>query len=473
MNIKTDSRKVTKNDIFVALRGVHDGHSYIEDARKKGAFQIIAEEGVGEDIKIVPNTRIWLEEYLKENYYDKIKDLTLIGITGTNGKTTTAYLIYQLLNQLGRKAAYIGTIGFFTPKTKKVLQNTTPDLLDLYEYFLEAKEEKVEVIVMEVSSQGLFFGRVNTLLFDQAIFTNLTEDHIEFHGSMEAYMKEKLKLFSQLRNDKIAILNKEDPSYYDFFFPQNKNIFYGKNGHYQVEEEQLFINKSTFTLLFEEKRYQVMLPLPAKYNISNYLAALTSVCELGYSIEEVVEKTKYLEAPSGRFEYIPYKEAGVIIDYAHTADATYNILKNVQSYCLGKVITILGCGGNRDRLKRGEMGKTATDYSTYVIFTNDNPRMEPETEIMKDIVEDLKSENYEIIFDRKEAIEKGMGLLKENDLLVILGKGHENYQIIQDKKIPFSDKECVLNWIEKNNKEKNMDNVEYLSIDSFRKDDKK
>lgn len=439
-----------ENDIFVALRGVHDGHSYIEDARKRGASKIIAEEGTETDIEIVPNTRTWLEEYLKENYYDKIKDLILIGITGTNGKTTTAYLIYQLLNQLGKKTAYIGTIGFFTPKKRKSLQNTTPDILDLYEYFFEAKEENVEVIVMEVSSQGIFYGRVHTLLFDQAIFTNLTEDHLEFHGSMEAYKGEKVKLFHQLRGEKIAILNKEDPFYYDFFLPQNKNIFYGKNGHYQVEEEKLFIDKSSFTLCFGEKKYPVVLPLPAKYNISNYLAAFISVLELGYSIEEVIEKTKYLEAPSGRFEYIPYKEAGVIVDYAHTADATYNILKNIKSYALGKVITILGCGGNRDRMKRGEMGQIATEYSTYVLFTNDNPRMEPETQIMNDIVGDLKSENYEIVYDRKKAIEKGMAFLKENDLLVILGKGHENYQIIKEKKFPFSDKECVLEWIQKN-----------------------
>ena len=447
MNVKTDSRKVKENDIFVALRGVHDGHFYIEDARKRGASKIIAEEGEQEDIQIVSDSRTWREEYLKENYYDKIKDLILIGITGTNGKTTTAYLIYQLLNQLGKKAAYIGTIGFFTPKMRKPLQNTTPDIVDLYEYFLEAKEEKVEVIVMEVSSQGIFYGRVNTLLFDQAIFTNLTEDHIEFHGSIEAYKQEKIKLFHKLRGEKIAILNKEDPSYYDFFLPQNKNIFYGKNGHYQIEGEELFIDKSTFTLLFEGVKYPVVLSLPARYNISNYLAALTSVCSLGYSIEEIIEKTKDLKAPSGRFEYIPYKESGVVIDYAHTVDAIFNILKNIKSYALGKIITVVGCGGNRDRMKRKDMGEIATEYSTYVLFTNDNPRMEEETQIMKDIVENLENDNYEILYDRKEAIEKGMGLLKENDLLVILGKGHENYQIIKDEKIPFSDKECVLNWI--------------------------
>ena len=178
---------------------------------------------------------------------------------------------------------------------RKPLQNTTPDIVDLYEYFLEAKEEKVEVIVMEVSSQGIFYGRVNTLLFDQAIFTNLTEDHIEFHGSIEAYKQEKIKLFHKLRGEKIAILNKEDPSYYDFFLPQNKNIFYGKNGHYQIEGEELFIDKSTFTLLFEGVKYPVVLSLPARYNISNYLAALTSVCSLGYSIEEIIEKTKDLK----------------------------------------------------------------------------------------------------------------------------------------------------------------------------------
>ena len=454
IDLISDSRKIKAGDTFIAIRNVdRDGHDYIDAAIKNGAKKIICEEGsYPVETVIVPDTRKYLDEYLYNNYYKEIKDMKLIGVTGTNGKTTTCYLIYQLLTLLGKKCAYIGTIGFYYGNTKKVLNNTTPDTDLLYEMFLEAKEYGCEYVVMEVSSHALDKNRIYGLEFDEVAFTNLTQDHLDYHKTLDNYADAKKKLFYKTRNDKIAVINK-DVEYYDRFINNdNNNIFISKNdGDLKINNVELSHLNTKISFSYENKDYDVVINMVGSYNVYNYLTCLLLVHKLGFSIDKIIEKTKELKAPDGRMEIINYKDNSIFIDYAHTPDAVINVLKNAMEYKKGKIVTIIGCGGDRDRTKRPIMGRAAEEYSDYVIFTDDNPRTEDHIQIMNDIISGINKDNHEVIYDRKEAIRKGIDLLDSNDLLMILGKGHEDYQILGHEKVHFSDKEEVLKYIEEKN----------------------
>ena len=441
MNLKDDSRKIKKGDTFIAI---DNGRNYIEDAIKKGAKKIITEDKIySVDTVIVNDTREYLANLLEKKFKKKLNKITLIGITGTNGKTTTSYLIYQLFNLFNIKCAYIGTIGFYLENIIKPLNNTTPDLMELYEIFDECIKKNAQVIVMEVSSHALKLNRVLGLKFDYAIFTNLTHDHLDFHNNLDDYKESKKRLFNVLKNNKYAIINSDDKYYKDFMFDKNNNITYGLDGNYKILDYSLNINNSSFSLIHDKRKYFINLNLPCLYNIYNYVAALSVLNIYGFSIEEIIKKTKYLKAPAGRMDLTN----NVIIDYAHTPDAILNVLKNVKMFKTGKIITIIGCGGNRDKLKRPIIGEIATNNSDYVIFTNDNPRNENEEDIMKDITYNLSNRNYEIIYNREEAIRKGISIKNKNDILLILGKGHEKYQIIKNSKIHFDDKEILLKYL--------------------------
>ncbi len=454
MNIQVDSRKVKPGDIFVAIKGLTtDGHDFIEQAIANGASKIVAERGkYSVETQIVDDTRLYLASYLYKRYEEQLSKIIFIGLTGTNGKTTSCYLIYQALNKLGKKTAYIGTIGFYVDGKVKDLDNTTPDLIELYSMFDYCIQNNVEVIAMEVSSHALELGRVMGIGFDYACFTNLTQDHLDFHKTLDNYKKAKLKLFNNLRNERIAIINGDDKFYNEFCLAENKNIIYGTSDRadYKIIDYKLYIDSSEFTLLFDNKKYNIILNIPGKYNIYNYLNLLIILNRMGYSMETIIDLSLDLKAPSGRFETIKYKNSIVIVDYAHTPDAVENILNNVNEYRKGKIITIIGCGGDRDRTKRPIMGNIATKSSDFVIFTNDNPRTEDEKVIMNDIISSLKTTNYIVKYDRKDAIEYGIDMLKDNDILLILGKGHEDYQIIGHEKNHFSDVETAKNYIDKN-----------------------
>ena len=446
MKIIDDSRKINKGDIFVAI---DKGHDFIKDAINKGAEKIINEKEIFDvETIIVNDSKEYIAHELKEKFKKDFKKTTLIGITGTNGKTTTAYLIYQLFNSLNIKCAYIGTIGFYLDNKFTSLNNTTPDLVDLYTIFEECFKHKVKVIVMEVSSHALALNRVLGLEFNYAIFSNLTHDHLDFHHDLNDYKNAKKRLFNMLKCEKKAILNSDSPYFQDFIFKKNKNITYGTNGNYKLVDYELLIDKSIFKVEVENKIYDITLNIPGKYNIYNYLSAFALLKEYGIKINKIIEKTKFLKCPPGRMELIKKNNYFVFVDYAHTPDAVLNVLKNVHEYKINKVITIIGCGGNRDKLKRPIMGDIATNNSDYVIFTNDNPRNENEEDIMKDIVYNLDKANYEIIFDREIAIKKGIELLDEFDLLLILGKGHETYQIIGNEKHDFNDKLVALKYLD-------------------------
>ena len=443
MNIKIDSRKINKGDTFIALRGINnDGHNFIDDAINRGATTIIAEEGnYSVNTIIVKDTNEYLKDYLENNYYDEIKKLKLIGITGTNGKTTTCYLIYQALNKIGIKCAYIGTLGFYLTDEKRSLDNTTPSLYEIYKMLLECANKNYQYVVMEVSSQGLSMGRVDTLIFDYVIFSNLTQDHLDYHKTMENYALEKQKLF-KMTNNSFAIINSDDSYSNYFLLDENKNITYGENSNdYKISDINLSLNGSRFKLNDEE----YFTKLIGEYNIYNVTVVIILLKLL--KIDNIPELISNLNSPNGRMDMISYNDNIIIVDYAHTPDAVEKIITNVSKLPHNKIITLVGCGGNRDKTKRPIMGDIATKYSDFVIFTSDNPRFENPKTILDDITCKLDRKNYKIIVNREKAIKKSIQILSKNDILLLLGKGHEDYQIIKDNKIPFSDKEIVLKYL--------------------------
>ena len=434
MILKDNSKKIKKGDTFIALKKVHDGHEYIEEAIKNGASKIIAERGNYKvDTLIVPDTHKYLVDYLYDNYYDKIKDLKLIGMTGTNGKTTTCFLIYQALNKLNIKCAYIGTIGFYLDKKIKDLSNTTPDILEIYEMLLECADKGIEYVVMECSSHALDMKRLDKLKFKYGIFSNLTEDHLDYHGSFENYIKAKQILFDNVTDKTFVNI---DDEYKDYFIKDN-SITYGLNGgDYHLTDYVINLKGSSFKV----NGISYKTKLIGKHNLYNVLVVIALLSFLNLDTS-VVSK---LECPKGRMDIVKKGSNLIIIDYAHTPDAVEKIINAVKELKPNHIITIVGCGGDRDPYKRPIMSDIACSNSDWVIITNDNPRSENPNNIVSDMLHNLDKFNYEIILNRKNAIIRGIQMLDKNDILLVLGKGHETYQIINNKRYNFDDKEVVL-----------------------------
>jgi len=448
MNIKYDSNKINKGDIFIALKTNNDGHKYVMDAINKGASKVVVEYGEYDVETIrVSDTKKYLVDYLYDNYYDEIKDLKLIGITGTNGKTTTSMLIHNMLNKLGIKCGYIGTNGFYIDKFIRELPNTTPEIIDIYELLIECKQNNCKYVCLETSSHGLVQDRLGKLEFDYGVFTNLTHEHLGYHKTMDNYARAKRILFEMLRDKKYAIINNDD-SYKDYFkLDINNNLLYGFNDcEYQIINYNINVNGSNFIVRYDNIDYKFEIQLLGKHNIYNALVAIIILSKIGISFDEIRRVLMNIESPIGRMDAIDYKDNKIIVDYAHTPDGIEKVLKAVKEIMPNKVITVIGCGGGKgsDRAKRSEMGNLVLSLSDYVIFTNDNPRDEDPKQIVNDLLSKRISNNYGIELDRKKAIEMGIKMLDKNDILMILGKGHENVQIIGSKKIHFNDKEVVL-----------------------------
>ena len=440
----TDSRKVKKGDTFIALRGVDtDGHDYIKSAIDNGASKIICETGdyPVETVR-VDNTNQYYLDYIYNTYYDKVKDLKLIGVTGTSGKTTTCFLVYNMLKDLGCKVAYIGTIGFYMDSFVRELNNTTPLIDELYSILSECKDNDMEYVVMEVSSHALDLNRVYGLQFDACGFTNISQDHLDYHKTIEAYASCKVKLFHMLRGNKNCVINIDDDHSSMFLVDGNNNITISENkGDVSIYDIKLTNLGIDFKFDYLGKTYEKTIDMVGKYNIYNYMMALMLINSFGFSIDSILSLD--VKAPRGRMEMVKFGTNSIFVDYAHKPDAVKKVLDNAHEFCKGRIITIIGCGGNRDSLKRPIMGGIASDNSDYVIFTNDNPRNEDPNLIMNDILEGVHNKNYEVIFDRKAAIDKGVSMLEDNDVLLILGKGHEDYQIIKGVKYHLDDMECV------------------------------
>ena len=450
INIKIDSRKIVPGDTFVALRGATvDGHDFINKAIEAGATKVVVEHDVDCSVEklIVEDTNKWLTDHISETYSKEINEMNIIGVTGTNGKTTTAYLTYQILNALGSKTAYIGTIGFYQPDKEFIeLPNTTPNILDLYELFLTAKENGCKNVMMEVSSHALHQERVKGINYKVAAFTNLTQDHLDYHETMDNYLDAKKLILKQLEGP--MIVNIDDP--YGVKWTDYKNtLTLGTNGtdykiiSYNDTEHGTMINFST-----KEKEYQVETNLRSTFNVYNYLTALSLINNLGFSIEDIIKVTSSIYPPKGRCEQIKVKDGEAVVDYAHTPDAVEKIINAFTENKKGRVITIVGCGGDRDPKKRPIMGRIAAENSDYVVFTSDNPRTEDPQTIMDNILAGVSTNNYEVELDRRTAIKKALDMIEKDDVVLILGKGHEDYQIIGHEKIHLDDAEEVRKYIE-------------------------
>ena len=453
MRVQTDSRKVKPGDTFIAIKGEkYDGHDFIENAINNGASKIIAEHGdYRVYTRIVSDTKKYLYYYLNKLYGEKIDKMNIMGVTGTNGKTTTAFLIYKALNMLNQPCAYIGTIGFYRQNKVMELDRTTPEVADIYNMLLDCVENGIFNVSMEVSSHALALGRVKNLKFNTAIFTNLTGDHLDFHKTFENYALAKKQLFEQITLDGCAIINSDDENAHIMLNPKNKNITYGFSADdYRILRYFYDKNVMKFDYRFKDMTHNVTTKLLGKYNVYNLMSLIIALEGMGLDSHQIMDTVKELEAPSGRFEVLKFGSNRVVIDYAHTVDAVNNVLNTTKEFSRGKIYSIIGCGGDRDKTKRSDMLRSALELSDKVIITNDNPRTEDELSIVRDMLKGNEGHGcYEILLDREEAIKRGISFLKDNDTLMILGKGHENYQIIGDKKYHHDDREVALQYIKK------------------------
>ncbi|MCI8575841.1 MAG: UDP-N-acetylmuramoyl-L-alanyl-D-glutamate--2,6-diaminopimelate ligase [Bacilli bacterium] len=450
---ETNSKLVKPGNIFVAIKGhTVDGHDYISDAVKNGAIKVIAEKNIecNVPIEVVKSTEDYLKEKLLEEYSSKLKNLKIIGVTGTNGKTTTCYLTYQLLRKLKVKVAYMGTIGFFYEDMKIELPNTTPDMLTTYKLLTMALEKGCTTIVMEVSSHAISLERIAGLEFLIGAFTNLTEDHLDYHKTMENYLETKVKMLNYMKPEGIFLVNNDDRASLEFMksFKNTKTLGVNAND-YRIKNYSVHPAETKISINYHQEQYDISTNLTGMFNVYNYITALSICHEYGFDIPSIIEITKDIYPPKGRCETYKVKNGYAVVDYAHTPDAVEKVIESYKELSKKRIITLVGCGGDRDPIKRPIMGHIASEKSDYVILTSDNPRTEDPKKIMEDILKGIKKDNYEVILDRKEAIKKALDMIEEEDIVLVLGKGHEDYQIIGHEKIHLDDSE----EIQKYNKE--------------------
>ncbi len=447
MNYETNSQKVKVGDIFIAIKGeYYDGHDFIEEALNKGAIKVVGQKKLKlKNYKYVKDSYKYLVNKVGNENKKLTQDFTIIGITGTKGKTTTAMLVYQMLHFLKVKCAYIGTLGLYYNDKIIKLDNTTPDIVTLNKIFKLLKDEGITHIVMEVSSHSLALKRVKGLSFAVSAFTNLSQDHLDFHKNMTNYLNTKLKILKYTKGP--IVLNNNDPASSKFKKKARAYTTIGTKGDIDLFDYTLYGSSMIINFTYNYSHYTVSIPLVGKHNIYNYLTALGIMLNLGYDLHDLINITNSIKSIKGRNELIKTPKGYVVIDYAHSPEAVKETLITYNELKKNRIITIIGCGGNRDKTKRPIMGEIAVKNSDYVIFTSDNPRDEDPKAILNDITKDLDATNFEVIIDRKEAIKKGVKLLKKQDYLLILGKGHEDYQIINNKKYHFDDKEEVLKYL--------------------------
>lgn len=449
--IAYDSRQVSKGYVFVCIKGYNtDGHDYINDAIDRGASAVVIEKDtiVPEGITLikVDDTRYALAIMSGAFFGYPSKKIKLIGVTGTNGKTTTTYLIKSILESGGYNTALLGTISNIIGERAVEASRTTPESYDLQHMFKEMADLKTDYCIMEVSSHSLELKRVAGCTFNVGIYTNLTRDHLDFHGTFENYLKAKMKLFDM---SKTAAINIDD-KYSGWIMEdiQIPAISYSvdQDSHVRAVDVEITSMGSRFNLIYKDRNVSVMLPLPGRFNVYNALAAASACLLEGISLEYVKKGLEMCGGIPGRSEVIDSGRGyTVIIDYAHTPDGLENILNTVREYVKGRIITVFGCGGDRDKTKRPIMGETAGTLSDICIVTSDNPRSENPMAIIEDILPGIDKSNssYRVIEDRMEAIKTGIHMAQEGDVVVIAGKGHETYQVLKDRTIHFDEREIV------------------------------
>ncbi|MBE7034781.1 MAG: UDP-N-acetylmuramoyl-L-alanyl-D-glutamate--2,6-diaminopimelate ligase [Ruminococcaceae bacterium] len=449
--IAYDSRRVKPGYLFVCITGYQtDGHQYIESAIENGAVAVLVQN----EVSTCPIPVIQTEDTRKAlalvaaNFYDHPeKKLRLIGVTGTNGKTTVTTLIKSILEFFGKKVGLIGTNANMIGSTTLPTERTTPESLELFELFAQMVEAETEYVIMEVSSHSLFMHRVYGLLYDVAAFTNLTQDHLDFHKTMENYYLAKRMLFDVCKQ---AVVNIDDEAGKRIASEVTcPAISYAIDNPADFTADELRISPrgTIFNLTTDGKTLPIRLGIPGKFSVYNALAAFSTCVALGFDPKTIPDALLVAKGVCGRAEtvYTPKTDYTVIIDYAHTPDGLENIIKTVREFAQGRVVTLFGCGGDRDPIKRPIMGEVAGRLSDACIITSDNPRTEEPMSIIRQIEEGMKKTNcsYTVIENRREAILHALTTAQPNDCIILAGKGHETYQIIGTEKRHFDEREVI------------------------------
>lgn len=457
-----DSRKIGSDFLFVCIPGVRtDGHNFIEEAVKNGAVAVLVERDVaapeGVSVIKVPDVRAAMQAIVPYFYDYPSRKMRVIGVTGTNGKTTVTYLLRSILQSAGYKVGLIGTIQIMIEDDVLPINNTTPDVIDLQGILFEMAERGMDYVVMEVSSHALAQNRVAGLEFDTAVFTNLTQDHLDYHKTLDNYAKAKARLFSLVSEEgakagKAAVVNIDD-AYSSLMFQQAncRTLSYGivKNGGLRAEDIVLRPAGAEFTVdAGAAGKIGLRLKITGMFNVYNVLAAVGAALAEQLRLDVIKGALEKVTGVPGRFELVDAgQDFAVIVDYAHTPDGLQNVLETAKAITVGRIITVFGCGGDRDQKKRPIMGRIAAEFSDVVVLTSDNPRTEDPMFILSQVEEGIfvkiGKKRHEKIADRKEAIYRAIGLAKPGDTVVIAGKGHENYQILKDEVIHFDDKEVA------------------------------
>ena len=461
-SLSYDSREASPGSLFVAIRGnVVDGHSFIEQAIDRGAIAIVSEEpGLTQRVTHiqVPDSRDALARLAAAFYSNPSKQLRMIGVTGTNGKTTTTYLIKHLLERAGQRTGLIGTVSYEIGERVLPASRTTPESLDLQSILAQCVEAGCANVVMEVSSHALELERVDGIGFRVAIFTNLTQDHLDFHRGMKEYFEAKARLFAGLRDgerkSRTAIINVDDAYGQQLIarFGRDLSIItFGMGARADLRASNFKIEPTgtSYQLDIKGKSFLVRLPLIGRFNIYNSLAALAAIQALGLDVRAAVLALARAPQVPGRLEAVPARrQFQVFVDYAHTDDALLNVIKTCRDLSPNRLIVVFGCGGNRDKSKRPLMGAVADQNADYSIITSDNPRKEDPAQIIRDIEAGFRTKRFESVLDRREAITRAIQLAQPRDIVLIAGKGHEKYQEFADRTIPFDDIEVAARALE-------------------------
>ena len=451
-SVKINSKEVEEGDLFVCTMGVTaDRHDFIDDAVKNGAAALIVSKDVSENrvpVIKVPDTNREMP-FLCQKFYDyPDKLLKMIGITGTDGKTSVASIVQTLIGS--DVCGYICTNGRSCAKFSGDIPNTTPDADKLYAYFREFVDFGCKYVVKEASSEAFFRGRLQSIKYDVSVYTNITSEHLNIHGSFENYMESKLMLFKQTKPDGYCILNADD-----FYYEKVKEVCIGKvltygkgaNNTLQIVDFSLYPDRTNITFKYEDKTFDIESPLLGDFNVYNLAAAILTCIALDFSLDMAIKNIDKLKV-SGRLEMLNTEEPFyVMVDYAHTPNGIAKLLNFVKTLDINRSIVVIGQAGERDYLKRPEVGEIVLKNCSYAIFTSEDPRSEDPYSICEDMIKTCKDthNNYEIEVDRRKAIEKAINMAKEKDMVLILGKGNETYQKLKDETIYFNDiEECYV-----------------------------
>ncbi len=442
--------KISEGCAFVCVVGARfDGHSFAENAVSQGAKAVIVSRDLGlKEQILVENTREAYAIMCKNLCGCAVDKLTVIGITGTNGKTTTAFVVKDILSSLGIKSGLIGTVKNMVGEREFHTELTTPDPYDMHALFKMMVDDGIKYCVMETSSQAFHQMRLAGIHFETGVFTNLTQDHLDYHGTIEEYKRCKKTLF--LNCDK-AVINADDETgayMSDGITAEVKTYGINTPCDYKAENAEFFADRVEYDLNGE----RVVFNIPGGFSVYNSLCAIGAVCSLGFKFSDVVRAISGASTVKGRLELLKTNtDYGVIIDYAHTPDGLEKALNAVRGFTKGRVITLFGCGGDRDKTKRPKMGRMATDLSDIVVVTTDNPRTEDPDEIIKEILIGTVGSKAEVvsITDRSEAIAYALKIAKAGDTILLAGKGHETYQVIGKERVHYDEREVVADILSK------------------------